>query len=101
MIATTCPYCKNVRVPLDTDPRIFTQIDRQSYKWGRLYAGRTAVERVNSRLDVSFGFEARRVRGMKKMGFVAALAFCVIDTLAVGCIKSGKPERWRSLVRAA
>jgi len=99
--ADTCTYCKNVRVPLGTDPRIFTQVDRQGYKWKRLYAARTAVERVNSRLDVSFGFETRRVRGMNKMDLFTALAFSVMDTLAVASILSKKPERMRSLVWAA
>ncbi len=28
-----------------------------SYKWQRTYNGRTAVERVNSRIDLSFGLE--------------------------------------------
>jgi len=28
---------------------------------------RTAVERVNSRLEVSFGFENHAIRGLKKM----------------------------------
>jgi hypothetical protein len=97
----TCTYCKNVRVSLETDPRIFTQVDRQSYKWKRLYAKRTAVERVNSRLDVSFGFETRRVRGMKKMALLTALAFAIMDTLAIGSIIDKKPERMRSLVWAA
>jgi len=97
----TCTYCKNVRVPLKTDPRIFTQVDRQSYKWKRLYAERTAVERVNSRLDVSFGFETRRVRGMEKMNLLTALAFMIMNTLAVGSIIDKKPERMRSLVWAA
>lgn len=99
--ADTCPYCKNIRVPLKTDPRIFTQIDRQSYKWRTLYKMRTAVERVNSRLDVSFGFESHRVRGKRKMDLLTALAFIVMDTLAVGSIESGHPERMRSLARAA
>jgi hypothetical protein len=99
--ALTCSYCKNIRIPLKTDPRIFTQVDRQSYKWERLYAMRTAVERVNSRLDVSFGFEARRVRGMKKMNLLCALALAVMDALAVAAIKTGRAERMRSLTRAA
>ena len=30
---------------------------RSSYTWEPKYAYRTAVEQVNSRLDVSFGFE--------------------------------------------
>ena len=99
--ADTCTYCKTIRVPLDIDPRIFTQVDRQSYKWKSLYSGRTAVERVNSRLDVSFGFETRRVRGMKKMDMMTALALSVMNALAVSSIKEEKPKLMRSLVRAA
>ena len=99
--ADTCPYCKNIRIPLETDPRIFTQVDRTSYKWKRLYAKRTAVERVNSRLDVSFGFETRRIRGMKTMNLLTALAFAIMDSLAVVSIQENKKERMRSLVRAA
>jgi transposase len=99
--STTCTLPKTIRVPLETNPRIFTEVGRTTYKWERLYAGRTAVERVNSRLDVSFGFEIRRVRGIKKMGMMAALAFAVMSTLAVSSIKRGKPELMRSLVRQA
>jgi hypothetical protein len=97
----SCTLCKNIRVSLDVDRRIFTQVDRNSYKWTRLYKARTAVERVNSRLDVSFGFETRRVRGMKKMDLLTALAFTVMDTLAISSIREGKPKLMRSLVRAA
>jgi len=39
------------------DRRIFTPLARSSYKWEREYDRRTAVERVNSRIDVVFGFE--------------------------------------------
>jgi hypothetical protein len=96
-----CRMCKNIRVNLSVDERIFTQVDRNSYKWTRLYKARTAVERVNSRLDVSFGFEIRRVRGMKKMDLLTALAFTVMNTLAIGSIREGRPKLMRSLVRAA
>ena len=97
----TCTLPKTIRVPTCTNPRIFTEVGRATYKWKRLYAGRTAVERVNSRLDVSFGFEIRRVRGMKKMNMMATLAFCVMDTLALSSLQRKKPELMRSLVRAA
>jgi hypothetical protein len=96
-----CPYCKNIRIRLDVNQRVFTQIDRTSYKWETLYKMRTAVERVNSRLDVSFGFEARRVRGKRKMDLLATLAFVVMDALAVCSIKEGRPKLIRSLIRAA
>lgn len=55
--AVECPVVQGIRIPLENDRRIFTPIDRASYKWKREYNKRTAVERVNSRLDVSFGFE--------------------------------------------
>jgi len=97
----TCTLPKTIRVPLETDRRIFTEVGRTTYKWDRLYAGRTAVERVNSRLDVSFGFETRRVRGIKKMKMMSVLAFSVMDTLAVSSIVAKKPKLMRSLVRIA
>ena len=56
-----------LRILLETDRRVFTPLDRDSYKWDREYDHRTAVERVNSRWDVSFGFEVHTIRGLKKM----------------------------------
>lgn len=53
----TSPVAQGIRIALEIDRRVFTPIDRGSYTWEREYAHRTAVERVNSRLDVSFGFE--------------------------------------------
>jgi len=44
---------KSERVSLEMDRRIFTPIARSSYAWEREYKKRTAVERVNSRFDVS------------------------------------------------
>jgi transposase len=96
-----CELAKTIRILLSTDPRIFTQVGRTQYQWKRIYAARTAVERVNSRLDLSFGFETRRVRGKPKMKLFASLAFAVMNALAVGSIKAGKLDRMRSLVKAA
>jgi uncharacterized ubiquitin-like protein YukD len=63
-----CPYGnKSVRISMDEDRRRFTPVARSSYKWKRLYKKRTSVERVNSRLDVSYGFERHTIRGQKKM----------------------------------
>ena len=63
-------YGRIVRIPLSRDRRMFVAVARSSYAWGRAYRQRTAVERVNSRLDVSFGFERHFIRGMKKMNLV-------------------------------
>jgi hypothetical protein len=42
-----CKIPKQVRIPLSEDRRIFSPVARSSYKWNKLYNGRTAVERVN------------------------------------------------------
>lgn len=97
----TCPYCKDIRVPLATDARIFTQVDRCGYKWKRLYKMRTSVERVNSRIDVSFGFEERTVRGLSKMKLRYTLALSVMNAMAVGRIRQKRFDLMRSLVKAA
>ncbi len=64
----------------------FTPIDRASYKWKRAYKRRTAIERVNSRLDVSFGFEVHTIRGQGKMQMRCGLALCVMLAMSLGRI---------------
>ena len=96
-----CPIAQGIRVPLSEDRRIFTPIDRSSYKWEREYNKRTAVERVNSRLDMSFGFELHTIRGMAKMKVRCGLALCVMLAMALGRIKENQPENIRSLVKSA
>jgi hypothetical protein len=98
---SVCSYRGGIRIPLDTDRRIFTSIDRTSYKWEREYKKRTAVERVNSRLDVSFGFENHTIRGKDKMELRCSLAMIIMLSLAVGRIRQKQPELMRSLVRTA
>jgi len=62
------------------------------------YNRRTAVERVNSRLDTSFGFELHTIRGMAKMKLRCGLALCVMLVMALGRIKENQAEKMRSLV---
>jgi hypothetical protein len=91
-------YGRIVRVPLDVDRRRFVPVPRSSYKWQRLYRTRTAVERVNSRLDVSFGFERHFIRGMVKMRVRVGMALVVMLAMALGSIELGEQYRMRSLV---
>ena len=88
-----------VRIPLEKDRRLFTPLARDSYAWKREYKKRTSVERVNSRLDVSFGFERHFIRGKKKMKVRMGLALIVMLAMAVGWIESGEGEKMRSLVQ--
>lgn len=95
-----CPITHSVRIPLSTDRRVFTPLARSSYKWEDMYDKRTAVERVNSRIDTSFGFEHHTIRGLKKMQFRISMAFCVMLAIAIGWTKKQRPELVRSLLKA-
>ena len=96
-----CPVKASVRIPLSEDRRVFTPLARNSYAWARMYKKRTAVERVNSRLDVSFGFEEHFIRGLAKMRLRCSLALCVMLAMALGRIRENQKPLMRSLVRAA
>jgi len=96
-----CRIGKSVRVPLATDRRVFGPIARDSYRWKDLYKKRTAAERVNSRLDVSFGFENHTIRGLEKMRLRVGMAYTAMLAMALGRIKEKRREHMRSLVKAA
>ena len=96
-----CPVKQSIRIPLNEDRRVFTPLARSSYRWEDLYKKRTAAERVNSRLDVSFGFEDHYIRGRKKMNNRCAIAFCIMLAMAIGRVKEKRPDLMRSLVRTA
>jgi len=57
------------------------------------------VERVNSRLDESFGFEKHYIRGKKKMEIKCGIALCVMLAMALGRIKEKQAEEMRSLIK--
>lgn len=96
-----CTVKQDIRIDIELDRRVFTPIDRASYKWDRIYNKRTSVERVNSRLDESFGFEKHYIRGIKKMKVKSGIALCVMLAMAVGRIMEGQQDKMRSLVRSA
>ena len=96
-----CPLKSSVRIYMAEDRRRFCPLPRSSYLWQGLYSKRTAVERVNSRLDVSFGFEQHFIRGQKKMQFRCSIALCIMLAMAIGHVKEQRPELLRSLVRTA
>jgi hypothetical protein len=90
------PFGRVIRVPLSTDRRIFTPIARQTPKWKRGYARRTAVERVNSRIDRVLGFEQHTIRGQKKMTVRITLALAVMLAMALGRVRIGQKQKLRS-----
>jgi len=102
-----CKSCKRcavngaVRIKLSQDRRVFTPLARSSYRWKQMYKKRTSVERVNSRLDVSFCFEQHFIRGQKKMKLRMGLALVVMLAMALGRVKEKQKDKIRSLVQAA
>lgn len=96
-----CPVKGSIRISLAEDRRVFSPLPRSSYRWENLYKKRTSVERVNSRLDVSFGFERHYIRGLKKMELRCSLALCVMLAMAVGRVKEKRLDLMRSLVKSA
>jgi len=91
-------FGRMVRIKLELDRRIFTPIPRDTPQWIRLYKSRTAVERVNSRIDQGLGFDHHTIRGLAKMKTRMGLGLAVMLAMAVGFISEGKPALMRSLV---
>ena len=77
------------RIPLKTDPRIFTKVARNSKKWKRLYKKRTSIERVNGRIDRDFQFEKHTIRGLEKMKMFLTVTFIIQLASAKAKIESG------------
>ena len=95
-----CTLPEQVRIPLSQDRRIFSPVARDSYKWKTLHKARTAVERVNSRIDTMFGFEQHTIRGLKKMHVRMSIALILQLAFAVGKIRQKKEDEIRQFLRA-
>ena len=59
-------YGKTVRVDCELDPRRFPSIPRATPGFERQYNGRTAVERINSRIKVVWGADDGNVAGAER-----------------------------------
>ena len=93
-------YGRIVRIGLnDHDRRIFVPTPHGSPSWKRGYNRRSALERINNRIDNSFGFERHFIRGLAKMQTRVGLALAVMMAMALGHVKQGRIEQMRSLVQ--
>ena len=89
-----------VRIKItEQDRRIFVPTPHGSPSWHRGYNRRTALERINNRIDNGFGFEHHFIRGINKMKLRVGLAFAVMLAMALGHIKQGRAHQMRSLVQ--
>lgn len=79
--------------------RIFTPTPHGSPSWNRGYNRRSALERINNRIDNNFGFEDHFIRGKENMTARVGLALAVMMALALGHVKEGREDQMRSLVK--
>jgi hypothetical protein len=68
------PYGRVVYTKPDWDLRLFTKIPRGSDRFKQLMKERTAAERVNNRILHHYGLENSKMRGKKRISFLATLA---------------------------
>lgn len=92
-------YGRIVRIDLDKfDRRIFTPTPYGSPSWQRGYNRRSALERINNRVDNSFCFEKHYIRGKLKMQARCGIAIAIMMAMALGHLKNNCKEQMRSLV---
>jgi hypothetical protein len=77
------------KIYISYDERVFLPVARDSMKFARIYKGRTAVERLNGRLDRDFMFEDHCIRGLKKMRLLVSLTLLIMNAMAFGKIQHG------------
>lgn len=84
-------YGLTVRVPREIDLRRFPELPRATKKFERLYKGRTAVERVNSRLKVFWGADDGNLRGARR--FFAQVGVVMVVHAAFATLLAAAPRR--------
>ncbi len=84
-------------IEISYDERVFTPIARDSKKWEKLYNKRTALERINGRMDRDFNLENNKVRGLKKATVMIDLMMIGMMAMAKGHIINKHPEKIRKL----
>lgn len=91
-------YKTNVySIDISYDKRIFTEVARDSKKWQRIYNKRTALERINGRMDRDFNLENHKVRGLKKATVLIDIMMIGMMAMARGHIINNHPENIRKI----
>lgn len=84
-------------IDINYDKRIFTEVARDSKKWKKLYNKRTALERINGRMDRDFNLENHKVRGLKKATVMIDLMMIGMLSMAKGHIINEQTDKVRKL----
>jgi hypothetical protein len=95
---TASTYGYVLKLPIADDVRRHPPIPRESKKWGRVYALRTAIERVNSRVKHLLGLRYITVRGIAKVTVRCLLSLLVMLAVGVGMAQRHKYKELRTLM---
>lgn len=95
---TDSSYGYVLKLSITEDPRRHPPVPRETKKWKRLYALRTAIERVNSRVKGLLGLEHITVRGMAKVTVRSLLSLLVMVAIGVGMAERHRFKEVRTLV---
>ena len=92
------------RLVAELAPKVRAEVVARMSPWGspswqRGCNRRSALERINSRIDRVYGMEGHFVRGRAKMALRCNLIVAVMMATALGHVRAGRPEMMRSLVR--
>lgn len=91
---------KIYKIYISYDERIFLPVARDSKKFKKLYDGRTAIERLNGRIDRDYLFENHTIRGLEKMNLMFTISMIVMNGMAIGKTKN-KISSIRSLKKVS
>lgn len=84
-------------IDINYNKRIFTEVARDSKKWQKIYNKRTALERINGRMDRDFNLENHKVRGLKKATVLIDIMMIGMMAMAKGHIINNHPEHIRKI----
>lgn len=90
-------YGKCVRVKREIDLRRFPAVPRATRQFERLYAGRTAVERVNGRVKVFWGADDGNITGAAR--FHALLGVVMVVHIGLATLLASAPRHEGTLGR--
>ena len=86
------------RINRSEDIRIFPKVSQQSHEFERLYNKRSAIERINGRLDRDFMFENHTIRGLEKVTLYVTMACLCTLGFTYSKVKKQETEHLNSWV---
>jgi hypothetical protein len=83
---------RQIRVPMDLDPRRFAPVYPQSKRWKRLYKGRSGVERINSYVKEVLDLEDHCLRGKNAIKLRVLLASITLNVRTLVSLRRQKAK---------